>query len=97
MFWRGRYLQIGTLSAIFYFIVGLLYLSISIALLTAGAFQKRSRPQQLTLYRSLHAEALHPTASEGFAHGRVVTWRLEQDSNPRHSGRKASTLPMRHN
>jgi len=35
-----------------------LYLSISIALLTAWAFQKRSRIQQLTLCRSLHAQAL---------------------------------------
>ena len=37
----------------------LLYLYISIALLTAWAFSlKRSRPQQLTLCRSLYAEAL---------------------------------------
>src|SRR6218665_1005493 len=35
-----------------------LYLSISIAFLTASAFQKRSRPQQMTLCRSLQAEAL---------------------------------------
>src|SRR6218665_1356774 len=27
---------------------------------------------------------------------KVITWRLERDSNPRPSGRKASTLPMRH-
>ena len=46
-----------------------LYLSISIALLTAGAFQKRSRPQLLTLCRSLHAEAKQATASEGLAQG----------------------------
>ena len=46
-----------------------LYLSISIALLTAWAFQKRSRPQQLTLCRSLHAEALQITVSEGLAQG----------------------------
>ena len=46
-----------------------LYLSISIALLAACAFQKRSRPQQLTLYRSLHAEALQATVSEGLAQG----------------------------
>src|SRR6218665_2570815 len=26
---------------------------------------------------------------------KVLTW-LKQDSNPRHSGQKASTLPMRH-
>src|SRR6218665_1489660 len=46
-----------------------LYLSISIALLAACAFQKRSRPQQLTLFRSLHAEALQATVSEGLAQG----------------------------
>ena len=46
-----------------------LYLSISIALLTAWAFQKRSRPQQLTLSQSLHAEALQATVSEGLAQG----------------------------
>ena len=38
-----------------------------LALLTAWAFQKRSRPQQLTLCRGLHAEALQATASEGLA------------------------------
>src|SRR6218665_1045784 len=27
---------------------------------------------------------------------KVPTWRLERDSNPRPSGRKASSLPMRH-
>src|SRR6218665_1873845 len=46
-----------------------LYLSISIALLTAGAFQKRSRPQQLTLCRSLHAEALQAIAGKELAQG----------------------------
>src|SRR6218665_670891 len=35
-----------------------LYLCIYIALLAAYAFQKHSRPQQLTMCRSLHAEAL---------------------------------------
>src|SRR6218665_303198 len=52
-----------------------LYLSISIAILTACAFLKRSRPQQLTLYRSLHAEALTATASEGLAQGSYVAAR----------------------
>jgi len=52
-----------------------LYLSISIALLTAGAFQKRSRPQQLTLCRSQHDEALQATASEGLAQGPYVAVR----------------------
>ena len=46
-----------------------LYLSIFIALLTAWAFQKRSRPQQLTLCRSLHAEALQAIAGKGLAQG----------------------------
>jgi len=39
------------------------YLSISISPLTAWAFQKRSRPQQLTLCQSLHAKALRATVS----------------------------------
>jgi len=49
-----------------------LYLSISIALLTAWAFQKRSRPQQLILCRGLHAKALQTTASEGLAQSPYV-------------------------
>jgi len=36
-----------------------------------------SQPQQLTLCRSLHAEARQAIASEGLA------WQLERDSNPR--------------
>src|SRR6218665_389539 len=71
-----------------------LYLSISIALLTAFAFQKRSRPQQLTLCRNLHAEALHATLMKDLP--KVPTWRLERDLNPRPSRRKTSTLPIRH-
>ena len=35
-----------------------------------------------------------PTMSLGLAQGPYVA--LERDSNPRPSGRKASTLPMRH-
>jgi len=46
-----------------------MYLSISTALLTAWAFQKRYQPQELTLCRSLYAEALQATASEGLAKG----------------------------
>src|SRR6218665_870484 len=61
---------------------------------TARAFQKRSRPQQLTLFRSLHAEALQATASEGLAHSPYVT--ATAGFEPRPSSRKASTLPMRH-
>ena len=57
-------------------IVFVLYLSISIALLTAWAFQKRSRPQQLTLCRSLHAETLQATPSEGLAQGPYVADRV---------------------
>ena len=52
-----------------------LYLSISIALLTAWAFQKRSRTQRLTLCRSLHAEALQATVNEGFFQSPRVTAR----------------------
>src|SRR6218665_101641 len=48
-----------------------LYLSISISLLTPRAFQKRSRPQQLTLCRSLNAEALQLLV-------KVPMWRLER-------------------
>ena len=70
------------------------YLSVSIALLTAWAFQKRSQPQQLTLCWSLHAEALQATASEGLAQGRYVAARAGFE--PATPGRKALTLPMRH-
>ena len=49
-----------------------LYLSISIALLTVGTshstvLSEALQPQQLTLCRSLHAEALQATVSEGLA------------------------------
>ena len=57
-----------------------LYLSISIALLTACDFQKRSQPQQLTLCRSLHAGALQASVSEGLAQGPYVA-AIELDSN----------------
>ena len=53
----------------------LFYFSMSIALLTASSFHKRSRPQQLALCRSLHAEALQATASEGLAQGPYVAAR----------------------
>src|SRR6218665_2731474 len=52
-----------------------LYLSISIALLTASAFQKHSRPQQLALCRSLHAKELQASASEGLAQALYVAAR----------------------
>ena len=46
------------------------------ALTTALSFQKRSRPQQLTLCRSLHAEALQTTVSEGLAQDPYVAARV---------------------
>ena len=53
-----------------------LYLSISIALLTVWAFQQRSRPQQLTLCQSWHARALQATVSEELAQGPYVAARV---------------------
>src|SRR6218665_1880881 len=43
-------------------------------------------PGSATGYRQLQVKDLP----------KVPTWRLERNSNPRPSGRKASTLPMRH-
>ena len=60
-------------------------MSLSEALQTTG----------MTLCRSLHAEELQATVNEGLGQG-PYTWRLERDPNARPSGRKASTLPMRH-
>jgi len=75
-----------------------LYLSISMALLTAWAFQKRSRPQQLTLCRSLHTEALQATASEGLAQGPYVAARaIFESANPaveRHRLYQCDTTPQ---
>ena len=73
-------------------------LSISILLLPAWALQTRSRPQQLTLCQSSHAEALQATVSEGLDHGPYVAARagFELTTLP---GRKVSTLKtllMRH-
>src|SRR6218665_3768074 len=56
-----------------------LYLSISIALLIARAFQKRFRPKQLTLCRSLHVEALQAIVSEGLAQGLYVAARAKSE------------------
>ena len=42
---------------------------------SAWATQKLSRQQQLTLCRSLHAEALQAIASEGFGQGPYVATR----------------------
>src|SRR6218665_2402174 len=55
-------------------------------------FQKRSPPHQLTLCRSLHAGRQLEVKDLP----KVPTWRLERDSNPRPSGRKASNLAKRH-
>src|SRR6218665_1954506 len=71
-----------------------LYLSNSIVLLTALTFQKRSRLQQSTLCRSLHAEAIEATLSEGLARGPYIAGRAMFETRP--SGRKASSLPIRH-
>ena len=54
----------------------------------------RSRSQQLTLCRSLHAEALEATASEGLAQVPYVA--ASAGFEPLRFGRKASTLPMCH-
>ena len=73
-----------------------LYLSISIALLTAWVFQKRSRPQQLTLCRSLHAEALQATASEGLAQGPYVASRAGfEHTTLRFKGIDSTNVPPR--
>ena len=64
-------------------VCAVLYLSIFIALLTAWAFQKRFRPQQLTLCQSLHAEALQATVSEELAQDPYMAAR---------SGFKSTTL-----
>ena len=54
----------------------LLFLYISIALLTPIAFEKLSRPQQLTLSLvSLHAIALQATVTEGLAQGPYMVTR----------------------
>ena len=71
-----------------------LFLSISIALLTAWAFQKCSRPQLLTLCRSLRAEALQATASEGLAQGPFVVAGAEfEPAVERHRLYQCATTP----
>src|SRR6218665_2054364 len=77
------------ISRLLYCIV--LYLSISIALLTARAFQKRSRPQQLTLCRSLHAEALQVIAGKGLAQGPYMAARAGFEPTTLRSNGVAST------
>ena len=53
-----------------------LYLSISIELLTAWALQKRSSPTTaIDTVWSLHAEALQATVSQGLAQGSYVAAR----------------------
>src|SRR6218665_1480836 len=70
-----------------------LYLSISIALLTACVFQKRSRPQKLTLSEFFPPKCYRQQLVKDLP--MVPTWRLERGSKLRLSSRKASTLPMR--
>jgi len=73
-----------------------LYLSIYIALLTVWAFHKRSQPQQLTLCRSLHAETLQATASEGLAQGSYVATRARLETMTlRSKGIDSTNAPSR--
>ena len=58
------------------------------------AFQKRSRPQQLTLCRSLHAEALQANASEGLSQGLYVSGtRIHDPLVKRHWLHQCATKP----
>src|SRR6218665_1517097 len=68
-----------------------LYLSISITLLTTSSFQNRSRPQQLTLCRSLHAEALQAIAGKGLAQGPYMAARAGFESTTLWSNGVVST------
>src|SRR6218665_3605203 len=77
-----------------FFVCIVLYLSISVALLTACVFQKRSRPQKLTLSEFSLPKCYRQQLVKDLR--MVPTWRLERGSNLRLSGRKTSTLPMRH-
>ena len=73
-----------------------LYLSISTALLTAYAFQKRSRPQQLTLCRILQVKALQAPASEGLAQGPYMAARAGFDPTTlRSKGIDSTNTPPR--
>ena len=64
-----------------------LYLSISIVLLTAWAFQKCSRLHHWHCVGVYMPKRYRP---------KVPAWRLVRDSSPQSSSRKASTLPLRH-
>ena len=67
----------------------LFYLSISIALSTEWAFQKRPRPQQLTQYRSLHVDV-----NEGLAKGPYVAVRAEfEPTTLRSKGIDSTNVP----
>ena len=73
-----------------------LYLSISKAFLMAWAFQKRSRPQQLTLCRGLHAEAPQVTTSKGLAQGPYVVAKGEfEPATLRSKGIDSTNVPLR--
>src|SRR6218665_200404 len=62
--------------------------AISIATLQVRYYSAR------ILVPEFHAEAPQTIAIKNLP--KVPTWRLEEDSDPRPSGRKASTLPMHH-
>src|SRR6218665_3534001 len=70
-----------------------------IAIFTACSFQKHSRPQQLTLCRSIqtiHAEALQAVASEGLAEGPYVAARAGfEPTNLRAKGIDSTNAPPR--
>src|SRR6218665_716453 len=69
---------------------------ISIALLTAGAFPQRSRPQQLTLCRSLNSEALQATVSKRLAQGPYVAARAGfEPTTVRSKGIDSTNAPPR--
>ena len=72
-----------------------LHLFISIALLTAWASQKRTWSQQLTLCRSLQAEALQAIASEGLVQGPYVAGRAGfEPANVRSKGIVSTNVPL---
>src|SRR6218665_469584 len=83
-------------------------IAIYAALLTVRAFLKGSRPQQLTLCRSLHAEELQATVSDGLAQGPYVAIRpgfepttlqskaMNSTNAAAHLTNYSSILPLKH-
>src|SRR6218665_3038470 len=70
--------------------------AISIAPLQSATTQKRSRhsTDRPLLCRSFSPNLHRQLRVKDLP--KVPTWRVERNSNPRPSGRKASTLPVRH-